>query len=181
MRQDPEPGNSAKPGTPVDLWLSSGPSVPVTVGNVVGMKGWEANFALGLQGLTVHEEQGDSSFEKGKVFRQDPAAGVSVPKGTEITIHVSSGSGPIGKPSVTGDGPSKQSSNNLIRVPNVVGSCLAIARQEIQKAGFEFALGPSPERSNSVSRQSPGPEGAAPRGSKVTVYAKIDSRCDTLQ
>ncbi len=158
IRQQPKAGESVKAGTSVDLWRSSGPSAPVTVPSVVGMKSWQAGLALGLLGLRYREEQADSSFEKGKIFRQDPAEGASVPKGTEIAVYVSTGGA--------------DSSNEFVTVPGVTGRSWDDAKTEIQRAGlvFELRRGDSPEHSNIVQRQTPAPGSRAPRGSKVIVF-----------
>ncbi len=158
VRQEPKAGDIVKTGTKVDLWRSSGPSAPVIVPSVAGMKSWQAGLALGLLGLRYREEQADSSYEKGKIFRQDPTEGTSVPKGTEITVYVSTGGG--------------ESGNDFVTVPRVIGRSWDDAKTEIQRAGFVFELrrGDSPEHSNIVQRQSPDPGSRLPRGSKVIVF-----------
>lgn len=93
LRQNPEPGAGIKPGSKVELWCSNGPPQPVEVPNVVGMKSWEAMLVLGFKQLQVRSEEVNSGTEKGKIIRQDPAAGTTVMQRTEVVVYVSNGTG----------------------------------------------------------------------------------------
>src|SRR5205823_4097639 len=71
IRQEPQAGTKVNPGTKVDLWRSSGPSLPVEVPSVVGLKSWQASLGLGFRGLRMREQEVESDTEKGKIVSQD--------------------------------------------------------------------------------------------------------------
>ena len=91
IRQEPQAGTKVNPGTKVDLWRSSGPSLPVEVPSVVGLKSWQASLALGFRGLRMREQEVESDTEKGKIVSQDPPAGAHAVQQSEIVVYVSSG------------------------------------------------------------------------------------------
>ena len=92
ISQDPTAGSSVAPGSPVDPVISLGPA-PVTVPDVVGLSGAQAQTDIEAAGLTVGDvtEQYSDSVPADNVISQDPAAGSSVAPGSPVNLVVSLG------------------------------------------------------------------------------------------
>ena len=92
IRQDPAAGAAVAAGTPVDLVVSLG-VVTTPVPDVVGLLHAQAQAAIVEAGLTVGAVTTEHSdtVPAGRVIRQDPAAGTSVPLGTAVALVVSLG------------------------------------------------------------------------------------------
>ncbi len=115
--QDPEAGAEAEEGSTVKLTVSQGPE-PVVVPNVVGSTQTEASQILTAEGFVVNPvAEENNEVEEDVVFAQDPPANGQVPPGSTITIKVSSGSG-------------------TIPIPDVTGQSEATARANLNSAGF---------------------------------------------
>jgi serine/threonine-protein kinase len=115
--QDP-PGNQDAPkGSEVKLFVSKGPAdrpVPDVVGRTIA----EASNLLGQAGFAVNQTSEPSdTVDEGMVIRTDPPADSVQPKGTAITVVVSSG-------------PAEAN------VPYVVGLLEANAKSTLSGAGF---------------------------------------------
>jgi serine/threonine-protein kinase len=89
----------------------------------------------------------------GYVIRQDPLESKHVPRGSTVTIYVSSGTGEI-------------------RVPSVVGQSLTEAANTLQNKNFKFRsrTGHSSKPTNVVYQQQPVGNALALKGSTVTVW-----------
>jgi serine/threonine-protein kinase len=98
--QDPKAGVSVTQGTEVRINVSKGPQ-PVSVPSVVGQSADSAASALQGAGLGVSRTDVDSNQPAGTVVRQDPGSGISVSKGTTVTIFVSKGPTTTAVPDVT--------------------------------------------------------------------------------
>ncbi len=119
VKQDPKEGVTKKRGALVNIWVSLG-SKTVTVPDVtVESSTSMAKYLVEMEGL-VYVESGEASnvVEKGRIIRQRPAGGVTVPTGSEVIVFVSTG-------------PEK---DGLIEIPNVVGMTEDAARQKIDEA-----------------------------------------------
>jgi serine/threonine-protein kinase len=120
--QTPGPNDGAPKGSEVVLQVSSGPEerpVPDVSGRTVS----EASNLLGQNGFTVDQtSESSATVEEGTVIRTDPAAGTTQPKGSVITLVVSSGPATVTVPSVVGL--SEANAINTLQskgfVPNVV-------------------------------------------------------------
>ena len=90
--ESPAPGSQVPTGTTVTLTVSSG-AATVQVPDVTGQSEAQAANELGQAGLTVGSvlNQPSNSVAQGDVVSTNPAAGSSVPKGSSVTIFVSSG------------------------------------------------------------------------------------------
>lgn len=93
ISQDPAPGELLEPGATVALTVSSGPAL-VAVPDVVGMTPEDATTALENAGLAVEEYVADGPVDPdagnadvGRVYRQTPAAGAKVQRGTTVEIR----------------------------------------------------------------------------------------------
>ena len=100
--QNPSGGDEAPKGSEVRLFVSKGPAarpVPEVVGRTIA----EASNLLGQAGFSVNQTSEPSdTVEEGRVIRTDPAAETVRPKGTAVTVVVSSGPAESAVPSVVG-------------------------------------------------------------------------------
>jgi beta-lactam-binding protein with PASTA domain/tetratricopeptide (TPR) repeat protein len=99
LEQSESPGAKVAKGSMVILYVSvAHPPEDVQVPPVVGMDVAKAKAILSAAGLksTVEEEKVyNEDYEKGKVVKQAPAAGLIVPIGTAVKLTVSKGPAPI--------------------------------------------------------------------------------------
>src|SRR5207253_3827247 len=72
----------------------------VAVPNLVGSTATAAEQLLVGQGLQANKKTVDSPKPKGTVVAQDPADGTKVPKGSTVTLSVSTGKGQVKVPAV---------------------------------------------------------------------------------
>jgi beta-lactam-binding protein with PASTA domain/tRNA A-37 threonylcarbamoyl transferase component Bud32 len=153
IRTSPRAGSKLERGSEVEVYVSLGPSTrPVT--NVIGLDATTAAAQLGQQDFqVVTEEEASDTVAVGKVIRTDPAANTPAPRGSTVTIYVSSGS-------------------SQVTVPDVIGMSRTQAVSTLQTAGFgvTIATTPStPDNENEVISQSPSPGTKAAKGSNVTI------------
>lgn len=109
-----------KKGATLTLWVSMGAKT-VTIPDVKGSTETYASNQLKAEGFKVKVERiPDENIDKDLVAKTNPAIGEKVAEGTEVTIYISDG------PPIT-----------YIDVPtNLVGRELAVAKQNVVKAGF---------------------------------------------
>jgi serine/threonine-protein kinase len=102
FRQEPQAGTRLEEGDTVTIFVSEG-AAPVEVPNVVGDTVDDARGALERAGFLVDTVDKESeTVPKGQVMEQDPKAGEEAPKGSTITLTVSSGPPSAPVPDVTG-------------------------------------------------------------------------------
>jgi formylglycine-generating enzyme required for sulfatase activity/beta-lactam-binding protein with PASTA domain len=104
ISQMPAAGESASPGTAVNLTVSKGPQPVVTVPNVVGLTRTVATTALtnALLSLGAVEAMYSPTVAAGVVISQNPAAGDTVGQHTAVALTVSKGPQPVAVPGVVG-------------------------------------------------------------------------------
>lgn len=91
ISQSIEDGEVVPVGSVVELEVSSGTD-GVAVPNVTGLTEAEAKVNLENSGFTMAKEEGASdSVAKGNVISQNPAYGESIPKGSTVTVIISTG------------------------------------------------------------------------------------------
>jgi serine/threonine-protein kinase len=101
ISQDPAAGTQQDKRTVVTIKVSSG-KAQVTVPNVVGQDATSASNQLGQAGFTVQTtQQASSSVPAGRVISQDPAGGTERPKGSAVSLVVSTGPPPTTSSSTT--------------------------------------------------------------------------------
>jgi serine/threonine-protein kinase len=152
---DPAAGYTVARDQPITLIVSSGPEM-VTVPQVVGSG--EATALITLQGAGLDvDPQVTSAFNTkyayGIVFQTDPAAGMSVPKGTKVHVSVSQGA-------------------EMVTVPTVTGDTQADAQTALKKAGFTVKVTKRADDTTvkgTVIEQDPAGAAQAPKGSSVTI------------
>lgn len=151
--QDPPAGTRVKRGATVRLKVSAG-APPVLVPAVVGTALDDARDVLSGAGLAIDVRLEASDTEPaGQVLAQDPAAGTEVPRGTTVTLTVSSG-----KPKVP--------------VPDVAGKDATEAANILGQQGFRVRTQREPSDTvaeGSVIRTDPPAGSEAEKGSTVTI------------
>ncbi len=91
ISQNPAARVEAEKGSVVTVLVSAGPA-PVVVPPVAGLTVAEASNELGRLGFTVRQSaQSSTSVPAGTVISSDPAEGTEAPKGSAVTLVVSSG------------------------------------------------------------------------------------------
>jgi beta-lactam-binding protein with PASTA domain/tRNA A-37 threonylcarbamoyl transferase component Bud32 len=100
---NPPAGSRAGKGSTVQLTVSTG-KADVTIPSLVGQSPTAAGTALGNLGLSPTQmTESSATVKSGEVTRTSPPAGSSVPKGSTVTVYVSTGPAQVSVPSVTGD------------------------------------------------------------------------------
>lgn len=92
-KQDPAGGKSVQKGSTVNVWFSTGPR-SIKVPDVTGYSQDMAREALEEAGFEVNpavQTEDSATVPKDCVTRTDPASGTSQPKGSMISLWVSSG------------------------------------------------------------------------------------------
>jgi eukaryotic-like serine/threonine-protein kinase len=120
ISQDPAPGALATPGATVTVTISQGPQ-PVQLQDVTGKTFDAARSVLAGQGFIVNQQQASSdTVAQGVVISQNPAANAQAPKGSTVTLTVSTGP-------------------TQVTVPTAVGYSEGAARRRINDAGLQVA------------------------------------------
>jgi beta-lactam-binding protein with PASTA domain len=104
VSQDPASGSPLLPGSAVNLVISSGPLVMLTVPNVEGMTQAAATKAITGASLMVGTvaQQASNTVVTGNVIGQDPAKGSSLAQGSPVNLVISSGPQIVNVPNVQG-------------------------------------------------------------------------------
>jgi eukaryotic-like serine/threonine-protein kinase len=155
VAQNPPAGEEVVEGTEVVLRVSKGQDV-VEVPDVLGQPESSARAELEGEGFEVSVERAPSTdTAEGLVFAQSPDPRQTAPRGSTVTITVSSG-----PPDVT--------------VPNVVGEQREQAEKQLEDDGFQVEVveqeTEDPTQNNVVVEQDPEGGSQAPRGSEVTIH-----------
>jgi beta-lactam-binding protein with PASTA domain/predicted Ser/Thr protein kinase len=102
---DPRSGQAVAPGTPVTLFISSGPPKK-RVPDVRGENASAARSQLSGAGFTVSSSnQTSSTATPGNVLSQSPAGGTSAAPGSTVNIVLAQAPKPVAVPSVVGQKP----------------------------------------------------------------------------
>ena len=154
ISQDPAAGARASQGSTVTLTVSSGKE-SVTIPDESGKDPVAAAGDLGGLGFKVAQQtEPSATVPAGKVTRTDPPGNTSAPKGSTVTIFVSSGP-------------------NQSTVPLVVGLSQAQAQSQLRAAGFQVNVATTPvidpTQDGIVQSQSPSGNTQATPGSTVTI------------
>ena len=164
FRQDPAAGTDVKRGDTVTYYVSSG-KPEVAVPDLTGLSQTDAQTALDGAGLLLGSPvttEASTTVPSGSVIRQDPVADTKVPKGSSVTIVVSSGT-PTPSPS-----PSPTPSE--VAVPNVYGMDSTAAAAQLTDAGLTVAFRQKPNTGQppgTVVRIVPDADTLVPEGSTV--------------
>ena len=153
-RTDPPGGTRVdKSATTVVVFVSAGPA-PVNVPNVEGVDQVAATQTLNSAGFrVVKATQASSSTPSGDVISTSPGAGNPAPRGSTVTINVSTGP-------------------ETANVPNVVGQSQGNATSQLTSAGFNVTVvqvPSTPANANKVIAQDPAGGTSANKGSAVVI------------
>jgi serine/threonine-protein kinase len=155
LGQNPKAGEQVVEGTEVLLRVSKGQET-VSVPNVVGMSEANARATLEQAGFQVHSVDAPSNdTPQGSVSDQSPGGGTDAPKGSTVTITVSTGP-------------------NTTTVPDEVGQEKQIAQDDLKNNGFKVKIVnvavADPNQDNIVQDQDPSGGSEAEPGSTVTLF-----------
>lgn len=148
---EPAPGTILPMGAQVKVYRSKG-SQPVNVPDVKGKTAEQAAQALSAAGLRVAETRSQyaDDVEGGKAIGTDPAVGTTLQSGDSVHLIVS----------------------NAVKVPSVIGSTVAEARDRLQQLGLRVEVKQIVDNEGGhVVGQVPGFGGFVPAGSTVTLTA----------
>lgn len=192
--QQPAASTESTVGEAVDLTVSKGKQQG-QVPNVIGLSQDDANAVITSAGFKVTIVKATSaSVPAGDVIAQSPAAGVTAPTGSAVTITVSTGasastssnaapSTPATKPPTTPSNPSTSPPKpsepvpSKVEVPDVVGKrvldAVTTLRRAQLKVSFEFA--PSTTSILKVVSQDPASGATVDPGTTVIVTISLPS------
>ena len=156
-KQTPKAAASARKGSAVSLEISKGMDVAI-VPSVIGMNETDAFKLLTEAGFSPQPlaQEFSTKVDAGKVFKQEPAAGEKLKKGTVVNYVVSRG-------------------DELVMVPSVTGKKQSTATKTLKAASFVVEV--KRENSDTVDKdvvidQNP-TGGSVPKGSKVTITVSL--------
>lgn len=121
ISQSPAAAEKAPKGSKINMTVSDGPKpeVTVVVPSVRGLSRQQAVDKIEARGLKAAiEDEVSDSVRSGTVIRQNPDPGTSKPKGSTVTIFVSSGPAEV-------------------EVPNLQGMPESSARRQLQNLGLK--------------------------------------------
>lgn len=102
FKTDPAAGTDAPKGSKIHVWVSQGAEL-VAVPFVGDLTQADATNQLTALGFTVKvTPKPDNTIAKGTVIDQKPAGGFQAPKGSQVTIYVSSGLEQVTVPALVG-------------------------------------------------------------------------------
>jgi serine/threonine-protein kinase len=181
LDQDPAAGVTALRGTTVTVNVSSG-AKPVVVPRVVGQTQGDAVQALTALGLKPVLQNVPSGKPAGTVVGQKPPAGKEVDKGSEVTVNVSTGSGPATTTTTTTatttattptttTTPGTTTSAAPVRVPRVVALAQTSALRRLNVLGLRptVVYVRSSQPANRIVSQLPAPGTSLRPGARVRV------------
>ena len=156
--QNPVGGETAPPGTPVNLIVSSGPS-SIEVPDVSGKTSDTAVLELTRAGFESVEtvEEFSPDVLAGFVIETNPAAGQTVPREATIIVIVSQGPEPVDVPNLRGQS-TTQAQNTL----NELGLLLVVSNETVEVPIDSGLIG-------NVAEQNPSSGTTVEVGTEVTV------------
>jgi beta-lactam-binding protein with PASTA domain/tRNA A-37 threonylcarbamoyl transferase component Bud32 len=161
IRTDPVAGTAVARTDPVALIVSAGPR-PVIVRNVLGLDATTAAIQLTQQGFVVKtQNQPSDTVPTGNVISTSPAPNTPAPKGSPVTIVISSGPA-------------------LITVKDVTGESEARARADLEAQGFvTFIAHASSTPANVGKVISQDPVGGSQRQKGTTIVLTVGQATET--
>ncbi len=154
ISQSPSPGVDVKPGSTVEITVSTGEEQG-TVPNIIGMDLTNAENTLIASGLVLgNRSEEANAAPPGQVIAQNPSAGSTAAAGSSVGVVVSTGPA-------------------AATVPSVVNLARADAEAQITSAGFTVSAQESavsdPAQDGIVISQNPASGSSRPSGSSVTI------------
>ncbi len=167
VSQDIEGNTEVASGTVLNLVVSSGKIVGVTVPDVVGMTEAEAKVMLDSEGFAMQKQlQESDSVEKGKVISQNPLGATTAAKGSQVTVVISSGT-----------------NVEQIAMPDLTGKTEEEAKVVIEEEGLTIGT-VAEEESDSVEKgkvisQAPAAGGMIDKGTAVDLKISLGKKTKT--
>ena len=162
------PGNTeVESGTVLNLVVSSGKVVGVTVPDVVGCTEAEAKVILDNEGFAMQKQlQESDSVEKGMVISQNPLGATTAAKGSPITVVISSGK-----------------NIEQITMPDLTGKTEEEAKVVIEEEGLSIGT-VAEEESDTVDQgkvisQAPAAGGMVDKGTAVDLKVSLGKKIKT--
>jgi beta-lactam-binding protein with PASTA domain len=149
----PDGGTRLEQDKTVTLLISKGANL-VEVPSVLELDQDEAQSEIEQAGLIANVETEDSEVPEGTVIAQDPGAGGAVPKGSQVTITVSTGAGAVVVESVIGD--TQQAGRATLRAQALK---VSVQKQDVT----------DPDDDGVIIEQAPSGGSRVPRGTTVTI------------
>jgi eukaryotic-like serine/threonine-protein kinase len=149
----PDAGTRLEQAQPVTLLISKGANL-VEVPSVLELDQDQAESEIEQAGLIANVETEDSEVPEGTVIAQDPGAGGGVPKGSQVTITVSTGAGAVVVESVIGD--TQQAGRATLRAQ---GLKVSVQKQDVTDQDDDGV----------IIEQAPSGGSRVPRGTTVTI------------
>lgn len=160
--QDPAAGTEVAEGSDVRIQVSLGPGDEV-VPDVSGQSLASAQSELQAKGFRIGgpEEQSSDSVPAGQVIATEPGAGATAPRGSTVTVIVSTGV-------------------ERVSVPDVVNESESSASATLRGSGFEVSVTtvtvpPGDAAVGRVTAQDPSGGAQAPKGSTVEISVGVAS------
>ena len=167
VSQDIEGNTQVPTGTVLNLVVSSGKIVGVTVPDVVGLPEAEAKVKLEAEGFSMQKQLLESdTVEKGLVISQNPLGAETAAKGSPITVVISSGT-----------------SVEQVTVPDFTGKTEEEAKVVIEEEGLTIGT-VAEEDSDTVDKgkvisQSPSAGGVVEKGTAVDLKISLGKKIKT--
>lgn len=124
ISQEPEAGTQVEKGTQMKLVISSGKvDGGAAVPDLIGKTEAEAKVLLDSDGFVLAvEETPSESVEKGQIVSQNPLGATTAPRGSTVTVYISSG----------------PPESDTIKVPDLVGKDETTAKSMLTTAGLNW-------------------------------------------
>jgi len=157
----PKPGSKVRQNAKVILVVSQGPA-PIKMPALVGLTLDKARVIAGKDGFTINVSETTTvpNVAANTIAFQDVAAGTQIPSDHSATVNVVVSSG-----------------GGLSNIPNLIGSDLVSAQQQIKAAGFvpavQYTVEPGSPNNGQVIAVDPQPGTPAEKGSTIRMTLSI--------
>lgn len=161
IAEKPAAGSKVRQDAKITLVVSQG-SAPIKMPRLAGLTLDQARQIAGREGFTINvsETAPIPNVAPNVIASQDVPAGTQIPSDHSQTVNVVVSSG-----------------GGLANVPNLIGSDLAAAQQQITQAGFSFKVlyqvEPSSANNGQIVGEDPAPGTPAEKGSVVQVTLSV--------
>lgn len=130
IRQEPKPGETARPGSAAAFWLAAAGAERVEIPGVTGLTKGQAVALLGRRGFRIDVEGGQGSAAAGVVLEQQPAGGEQASVGSTVLLLVAGPQKVVEMPLIVGQNERRaveilQERGLVVRVRERVDSSLA--------------------------------------------------------
>jgi len=159
--EKPKAGSKVRQNAKVTLVVSQGPA-PIKMPKLVGLTRDQAFAIAGRDGFTINvsETATIANVPANVIAYQDVPAGAQIPSDHSKTVNVVVSTG-----------------GGLTNVPNLIGSDLASAQQQVKGAGFtvtmKYVVEPGSPNNGQVTAEDPQPGTPAEKGSAIQITLSV--------